>query len=77
MAKATKKEVLNYTVTLEMTDREAETLLNVMEKIGGDMVRSPRKDADAIAQALIDAGVRLVKYSTTAKDCIYFQDHSA
>jgi type II secretory pathway component PulM len=61
MAKATKNEVVAYTVTLEMTDREAEVLLNIMEKIGGDGTRSPRADADAIAEALRDAGVRLVK----------------
>lgn len=46
------------TVTITLTAQEAQTLVDVMGYIGGDPVRSRRRDCDNIRYALNAAGVR-------------------
>lgn len=56
MAKATKIPS-DYKVTLELSKDEAETLLCLMNCIGGSSSNSPRKHTDQIALALDEIGV--------------------
>ena len=55
MAKATKVPVMGYTITLELTPDESQTLLGILEHIGGHGSR--RADALEVAKALRTAGV--------------------
>ncbi|MFE9442511.1 hypothetical protein ACFYO2_26745 [Streptomyces sp. NPDC006602] len=45
-------------ITLTLTIAEAETLIAVGAKIGGDREHSPRKHYEAVTKALLGAGVR-------------------
>ncbi|MGW1673272.1 hypothetical protein [Streptomyces sp. NPDC002324] len=45
-------------VTLTLTVEEAETLMAVGAKVGGDRYTSPRKHYEAVTKALRNAGVR-------------------
>ena len=62
-------------ITLELTEREAETLRHVMYLIGGSF-ETRRADTNAIAQALAKAGVvwlqctQSVSHSTPSIDSI-------
>ncbi|MFI2909441.1 hypothetical protein ACG2OD_14445 [Streptomyces sp. PDY-4] len=60
MAEATKKTrtVATEVVTLTLSVEEAETLMAVGAKIGGDRSNSPRKHYDSVVAALSKAGVR-------------------
>lgn len=44
-------------MTLTLTDSQALTLRLILLRIGGDRTHSRRRDADAIAKMLDDAGV--------------------
>ena len=57
MAKATKQQITTYTITLEMTQDEAETLKGVTEFIGGPE-NGKRGHMSKIGHALYDAGIR-------------------
>ena len=57
MAKATKQQITTYTITLEMTQDEAETLKGVTELIGGSET-GKRGHMYKIGHALFDAGIR-------------------
>lgn len=45
-------------VTLTLTIEEAETLMAVGSRIGGDRYKSPRRHFEAVVQALAKSGVR-------------------
>ena len=81
MAKATKRllpafpVVPKYTVTLELSQNEAETLFAVTTRIGGVPEKSRRQFMDNIGKALSNAGVNAVDFKTQASNrAIYFLD---
>ena len=57
MAKVTKRPITKYTITLEMTQDEAETLKGVTEFIGGPE-NGKRGHMSNIGHALRGAGIR-------------------
>lgn len=60
MARATVKEthkVVTREYTLTLTEAEAQTLAVVMAMVGGDPDTTPRKHANAIANALYESGI--------------------
>ena len=59
MASAKKIPVPEYSVELTLTSTEARVLRNVLEKIGGDPVKTHRGLMDNINTALDLAGVEL------------------
>lgn len=71
-----KKEIAGY--QLNLTQCEAEMLLNIMNKIGGSPDTTPRFLMDNIRAALWKAGVPEVQLPVTRNDytkgSIYFQD---
>jgi hypothetical protein len=72
VANATKKEV--YSVALEMTADEAQTLLQIMDSIGGRQL-SARRYADDIGRALHAVGIRPSKHPISGnQSAIYFED---
>lgn len=60
MAVVTKKEVVIKFV-LELSEREAETLLFITGRIAGSPNSSPRKYVDDIRDALVSSGVNQVR----------------
>jgi len=74
MATATKKATTIYNVTLTLNHNEAETLLALTGKIGGDPNTSRRRFIDSIRHALREAGVNAVypEYDPVFKDAIWF-----
>jgi len=74
MAKATKIPEYNYTVNLELTAKEARTLVNIVRSVGGDPVQSARKYSQNIEQALSNAGITgLYEDGDKHIGCINFQ----
>jgi hypothetical protein len=71
MAKATKQPA-DYTLILELSRDEAETLLFVCSAISGMPLTTPRRHTDAIHNALRDAGVPANVHSATGS--INFRD---
>lgn len=61
MAKAVKKEFVAepppYEVVLTLTQKEAETLMTILGRIGGCPYTSPRKFADRVYNSLDEIGV--------------------
>jgi hypothetical protein len=59
MAKAKKEAIPQpaYRVTLELSDKEAQTILDIMHFIGGCPETTPRMHADSIRRALEKCGV--------------------
>jgi len=58
MAKATKIPEDSYTVNLELTAKEARTLVNIVRSVGGNPVQSARKYSQNIELALENAGIK-------------------
>ena len=73
-AEVIKQTVLN--VTLKLSEDEARVLKQIMGHIGGSPINSPRKFADSINVALVDAGVIGADHSLERENKgIYFMDY--
>lgn len=61
-----------YNLTLTLSQREAETLRELFQHIGGDPATTARKHTDAMDAALIEAGV--TRYGKEYVECngLYF-----
>jgi hypothetical protein len=75
MATATKEQIPQpqYVVRLELTDKEAETLVKILDNVGGCRNNSPRQYADSMARALKKCGVVRLEWHTFG-DGINFAD---
>ena len=77
MAKATKNlPPRTYTVTLELSQNEAETLYIVTRHIGGPSEITRRGFMDAIGDALRDAGVKAVDFKLGTRRAIDFLEET-
>ncbi|MER6086554.1 hypothetical protein [Streptomyces bluensis] len=84
MAEAQKisKTIVEHKINLTLSIEEAETLMAVGAKIGGDPQHSPRKHYAAVVHALTKAGVRTYmqgndhpfKYMEPNHRGLYFQN---
>lgn len=76
MENITKIETVQTGVTLTLTMEEAQTLQDVVGRVGGHPQYSRRTHTDAIADALISAGVcrhfDVADFSTSVPNVIYF-----
>lgn len=72
MATATRKYIAAY-YTLELNEVEARTLTFILNRIGGDLRNSPRRDAKSIRDALDELGVEPIEANVSeAARSIYF-----
>ena len=65
--------VENFTVTLELSKEEAETILSILQKVGGDPVLSRRKHAQAVERALN----AVVVHDTSDMRAMYLYFHNS
>jgi hypothetical protein len=70
MASATVEVVNIKTVKIVLSEDEAQTLLDITNKVGGCHETSQRRHVDSIRRALVNAG--LVRSSYNAKGSINF-----
>ena len=78
MAKASVNTVVVKTITLELTEEEAQVLRCICNKIGGSEYKSPRKITEKIKDALEKVQVPHIIYPIHEgrPGCIWFKDYT-
>ena len=72
-----KKKCIATEYHLTLNTEEAQVLLAVLQMIGGDLTRYPRRVTENISDALKDADIEAAVLQTQCgKDCIYFASNS-